>query len=62
MNCGVYELTDSYTAGGVCRVPALGNIQVSEGEHASRLLTGGSECEVYTCQVHMCMYIDFVLY
>ena len=57
----MYELTDAYTAVGVCRVPALGNIPIYEGEHASRLLTGGSECEVYTCQVHMYMYICTIL-
>ena len=56
VNCGGYELTDVFTAGGVCRVPALGNIQIYEGEHASKLLIGGSECEVYTCQVCTFMY------
>ena len=45
------DLTETDISGGVCRVATLGNIQINEGEHASRLLSGGMECEVYTCQV-----------
>lgn len=41
----------SVAIGGVCRISAFGNIELREGDFESRLVSGGDQCQVYTCKV-----------
>ena len=41
----------SVAIGGVCRLSAFGDIELREGDFESRLVSGGDQCQVYTCVV-----------
>ena len=48
----------SCAVGGICRVPAFGNIELRQGDFESRLVNGQDRCEVYTCVVSVLILVE----